>query len=261
MKIKFWKALFALTLLILPASCVQDNPNPNGDSLFPDRPVNYLTDVAGVVKNPDVVNARLKEIHEKDRLSLVVVTLPTIRGHAMNEVAMEIGRKWLVATKNDTIGAAVRNTGGVILLVTDIRECFVAPATGSEGYMTDSRSGAACDNAASYFKAGNFGEGFLSIANTFDGYHRGEVVGAEDASTESPEDHTLMIIIIVVVIIVVIAIVITGVLGGSGGGYSSSGSSEGGFFSGDSSPSTGGDGGGVGGDSGSFDGGGAGGSY
>lgn len=148
--------------------------NPHIDSLFPDHPTNYLTDLARIVKNPEVVNARLKEIREKDSLSLVVVTIPNIGRYEIDDVAREIGRKWLVATASD-FGSVTRNTGGVILLVPSIRKCRVEVAIGSEGYMTDNKAAEACREAGSYFKAGDFGNGFITIANIFDRYHVAEI--------------------------------------------------------------------------------------
>lgn len=164
--------------LLLVASVAQGQGRPldaRVDSLFPSQPTNYLTDMAGIVKDPAAVNARLKEIRVADSLSLVVVTLPTIGNRAIEDVAREIGRKWLVATAGDTPGSMVRNTGGVILLVPSLRKCRVEVATGSEGYMTDGRSAAACRAAANNFRAGDFGGGFISIANTFAQYHRQEL--------------------------------------------------------------------------------------
>lgn len=165
-------------MLVLPSAIQAQRThilNPKLDSLFPERPTNYLTDVANIVRNPEAVNTRLKEIREKDSLNLVVVTLPSIGEYDIADVAREIGRKWLVATRNDTIGTTVRNTGGVILLVPSIRKCRVEVANGSEGYMTDSRAAAACRAASPSFKAGEFGAGFITIANAFDEYHREEL--------------------------------------------------------------------------------------
>ncbi|MDB5194004.1 MAG: hypothetical protein JWN50_18 [Parcubacteria group bacterium] len=159
--------------------------NPKIDALFPDSPKNFLTDLAHIVKDSDQVNARLKALRDSDRLNLVVVTLPTIGDESIDDVAREIGRKWMVATANDTLGSAVRNTGGVILLVPSIRKCRVEVATGSEGYMTDSRAADACRAAADDFRANNFGAGFISIANTFAAYHKEEL--AREAEARLPK--------------------------------------------------------------------------
>jgi uncharacterized membrane protein YgcG len=159
--------------------------DPKLDSLFPDQPTSYLTDVTGKVTNPDIVNARLRDIREKDSLSLVAVVLPTTGDRAVEDVAREIGRKWLVAQKAE-IGNVERNTGGVILLVLDSHKCRIEVATGSEGYMTDGRAADACRNARDNFRAGAFGDGIISIANEFDAAHKGETAVAAAVKPTEP---------------------------------------------------------------------------
>lgn len=145
----------------------QDKPlNPHIDSLFPAAPVNYLTDMAAMVADPDPVNARFAYIRDSLKLSLVAVTLETTREFDVADVAREIGRKWRVATANDTIGASVRNTGAVILLVADSRQCRIETATGSEGYLTDAMAGSLCREARDDFRQGRFGPGLINIANS-----------------------------------------------------------------------------------------------
>lgn len=170
------------------------------DSLFPDQPTSYLTDVSGKVTNADDVNARLKQIRETDSLSLVAVVLNTTGDRAVEDVAREIGRKWLVAQKAE-IGNVVRNTGGVILLVLDSHKCRVEVARGSEGYMTDGRAADACRNARDNFRAGAFGDGIISIANEFDGYHKQELVeAAKPKVPERPIDWGATILLIVSIV-------------------------------------------------------------
>ncbi len=149
----------------------------------PPVPTTYVTDSAGVLKNHAEVNSRLQFIRDSLQLSLVAVTLPTIGDHSPADVAREIGRTWKVATANDTIGSVIRNTGGVILLVIDSRDCRVEVAAGSEGYLTDARAGRLCRTAADYFRRGDFDGGILYIANEFAVYHQRELTSASGDST------------------------------------------------------------------------------
>jgi uncharacterized protein len=188
--------------------------DPKLDALFPARPTNYLTDVAGIIKNPAAINSSLQQIRTQDSLSLVVVTLPTLKGYDVADVAREIGRKWMVATANDTIGAFVRNTGGVILISMDPRKCRVEVATGSEGYMTDSRAADACRAAATHFKAGDFDVGVISIANEFARRHnaaRAEVAPVNPTEVTDGSSSVAVILFVtlgVVGLIIVVALVI-----------------------------------------------------
>lgn len=140
--------------------------DPRLDSLFPERPTAYLTDVAGVVRDPAAVDARYAAIRNSLRLPLVAVTLPSTRGYLPYEVAMEIGRKWTVALANDTLGAATRHTGAVVLLVLDTHECFIATAYGTEGYLTDTEAHAICRAQSPAFRAGDFGRGLIAIGDS-----------------------------------------------------------------------------------------------
>lgn len=182
-----------------PLLFAQKPLNPKVAALIPEQPTGYLTDMAGVVKNPDQVNSRLSFIRDSLKLSLVAVVLPTIGDLQPDEVALDIGRRWKVATANDTIGNAVRNTGGVILIVMDSRKCRIEVATGSEGYLTDSRAGTLCRDARDDFRAGNMGDGIIEMADGFAKFHTAslEVEQAVRPTTiqAAPEDdsNTIMI--------------------------------------------------------------------
>jgi len=182
------------TMLILPLMIVASSLmaqertrplNPSIDSLFPSRPTAYLTDMANIVRNATEVNTRLAVIRGSNQLSLVAVTLPSLGRFDVADVAREIGRSWMVATRNDTAGAAVRNTGGVILISMSPRKCRVEVATGSEGYMTDMRAANACRNAVAALRAGDFGNGIISIANEFVRYHNEELADQAAARVEA----------------------------------------------------------------------------
>lgn len=185
------KVMLTVAILFLAASSLfaqnRTKPlNPAIDSMFPSRPTTYLTDLAGIIKNPAEVNARLAVIRDSNHLSLVAVTLSSTHGYSPEEVATEIGRKWFVATANDTAGNVIRNTGGVILISMDPRRCQIATATGSEGYMTDYRAAEACRSVRNEFRAGNFGAGLIVIANTFVKYHNDELAAAAAAKLPKP---------------------------------------------------------------------------
>jgi uncharacterized membrane protein YgcG len=188
MKVYSWFTV--LFLMITSVSSGQNRTKPLNqriDSLFPDNQRTYLVDEAHLVKDPAAVIARLREIRKQDNLNLVVVTLPTLGDRDIADVALEIGRKWLVALANDTLTSVVRNTGGVILFVPTTPghgKCRVEVATGSEGYMTDNRAANACRDAAQLFHALDYDGALLSIANAFDSYHK-ESTTVPEAPTSS----------------------------------------------------------------------------
>lgn len=185
---KIWSFLLAF-LLPFTTALSQTRTKPLDekiDKLFPAKQKSYLTDVAKVVKNPREVEARLMEIREKDRLNFAAVTLPTIGDRNIADVAREIGRKWLVATKNDTVGAAVKNTGVVILLVLDIHTCRLELASGTERYLTDGSAAEICRSATANFRSGDFGGGLILIANSVADKHREELAREREAKLPKP---------------------------------------------------------------------------
>src|SRR3990170_3652761 len=91
---------------------------------------------------------------------VAVVTLPTINDRAPVEVAVAIGRAWGVGAKA-AIGSQQRNAGVVMLLVPRTSEhkgeIFIASGTGTEGFVTDARSGAIADQMLPALRQGDYG--------------------------------------------------------------------------------------------------------
>lgn len=176
----------------------QDKPlNAKIDSILPSTP-SVVSDMAGLLHNPFNVLSQLQQIRDSAHLNLVVVTLPTLNfpnsvTFSIEDVAREIGRKWLVALHNDTVAAQSRNTGGVIVLVKDSHMCRVEVATGSEGYLTDGNAAQLCRDARDNFRAGQFDAGVLQIANGFATRHTASLasnqsIAATTISTQ-PNEH------------------------------------------------------------------------
>lgn len=153
-------------------------------SYFPPQSQGFVTDWAHVVRRPDELAILLRKLRYSDTLYLNIVALPTTGPYDIADVAREIGRTWKVAFSDDTLGSVLRNTGGVILLVTDSHKCRVEVAQGSEGYMTDSHAADLCRASAPYFRTGNFDEGFMRIAQGFASAHQAAL--AEPRATGGP---------------------------------------------------------------------------
>lgn len=185
--------------------------DPRIDSLFPVRPAAYVTDLAHIVANATAVDAHYAAIRASIRLPIVAVTLPSTRGYPPYEVAMEIGRKWMVALANDTLGATARHTGAVVLLVLDTHQCFVATAYGSEGYLTDTEAHAICSSQNAAFRAGDFGRGLVAIADSI-AAHSAADQGAARATPSTPatrevpaDDGRLPFLLVLIVIVAGVA--------------------------------------------------------
>lgn len=210
-----WLMVIAAVLALAfgaPLLFAQKPLNPKVAALIPEQPTSYLTDLVGVVKNPKEVNSRLSFLRDSLKLSLVAVVLPTIDNLQPEDVSLDIGRRWKVATANDTIGSAVRNTGGVILIVMDSRKCRIEVATGSEGYLTDSRAGELCRNARDDFRANQMGNGIIEIADGFAKYHTASLEVEQAVRPSIPTiqakdgDTTMLVFFVVLVILAILGI-------------------------------------------------------
>jgi len=111
-------------------------------------PRGFVNDFAGVLDSASVrhMEAVIREVREKTRGEIVVVTLPDIDDRAASDVALQIGRQWGVGAKGDA-GDRGKNAGVVVLLVPrknhrpGTGDVFISVGRGAEGFLTDVRSG------------------------------------------------------------------------------------------------------------------------
>src|SRR5436190_23415738 len=111
-------------------------------------PVGFVNDFAGVLDSASIrhMDAVVREVREKTRGEIAVVTLPDIGDRAASDVAVQIGRQWGVGAKAEA-GDPAKNLGVVVLLVPrkDHRpgtgDLFIATGRGAEGFLTDAAAG------------------------------------------------------------------------------------------------------------------------
>jgi uncharacterized protein len=152
-------AALALQLIVLSALSAQAG---GVASLFPAQPTGMVTDVANIIDDATQarIEARLAHLRDVTGAEVAVVTLPTIGDRAPVEVAVAIGRAWGVGAKA-AIGSQQRNAGVVMLLVPRTAEhkgeIFIASGTGTEGFVTDARSGQIADQMLPALRNGDYG--------------------------------------------------------------------------------------------------------
>src|SRR3989344_4515671 len=127
MKERFFILISLVLLLVLANVSAID---------FPIAKVKYVNDFAGIFSSGEVEQLRglLQSVDESTSAEVVIVTLETIDGNAIDEYAIELGKEWKV-------GKADKNNGIVILYVSDINRIFVATGYGVEGILPDSQIG------------------------------------------------------------------------------------------------------------------------
>jgi len=118
------------------------------DTLFPDQPVGYINDFAGLLDpSPEAaLDTLVQRLKAATGAEVVAVTLPTIGQREAPEVALAIGRRWGVGAKADP-GDPRRNAGLVLLVVPrqnhqpGTGHVRIEVGQGLEGIVTDATAG------------------------------------------------------------------------------------------------------------------------
>jgi uncharacterized protein len=135
----------ALALAFAPAAA---------DPAFPEL-TGRVVDDADLLSYTDkvAITADLKALEDKSSDQLVVVTLPSLQGYAIEEFGYQLGRKWGIGTE--------KLDNGVLLIVApNERKVRIAVGTGLEGTLTDALSRIVIENSIlPRFKEGDFAGG------------------------------------------------------------------------------------------------------
>jgi uncharacterized protein len=217
---------------------------------LPSEPADPVTDLAGMLDAGTVatLNAELRRVHDAGGFQLVVLTLPTLDGQAIEDVGVAVGRAW-------GLGDKARGDGVLLLVAPQEHRLRIEVGSRLEGQLTD----IACariirEEMTPRLKAGDPNGAVLAgcqaIAQTL-----GVTLSLPDAPAAPAEasdpGFAVVFVIFLVIFVVVRALTGRGMGGGFGGGL---GGGMGGFGGGGFG---GGGGGGFGGGGGGFSGGGA----
>src|SRR5216117_3133871 len=129
-------------------------------------PSGYVNDFAGVLDPASVahMDAVIREVKDKTRGEIAVVTLPDIGDREPADVALQIGRQWGVGAKG-AAGDPAKNLGVVVLLVplknhrAGTGRVFIATGRGAEGFLTDAQAGRIRDAMVPYLAREEYGAG------------------------------------------------------------------------------------------------------
>src|SRR6266704_1704952 len=129
-------------------------------------PSGYVSGFAGALNPASVahMDAVIREVKDKTRGELAVVTLPDIDDRPAADVALQIGRQWGVGAKAEA-GDPAKNLGVVVLLVphknhrAGTGDIFIAAGRGVEGFLTDARTGRIRDAMTPYLAREEYGAG------------------------------------------------------------------------------------------------------
>jgi uncharacterized protein len=135
----------ALALASAPAAAEPAFPELTGRVVDDANLLSYTDKVA--------ITADLKALEDKSSDQLVVVTLPSLQGYAIEEFGYQLGRKW-------GIGTAKLDNGVLLIVAPNEREVRIEVGTGLEGTLTDALSKIVIENSIlPRFREGDFAGG------------------------------------------------------------------------------------------------------
>ena len=212
------RKLFSLGLIVIFLFC----GNISGAIEYP-QPAGYVNDLANIIE-PDIeaaLEAQLIAFEEKTTSELVVVTVPSLEGIAIEEYTMGLIESW------KCVGKRKSNNGLVFLVAPNERKWRVEVGYGLEGVINDAKAGRiAREIAVPYFKDKKMGEGIRATISTLisELSHPSAVFDQETNEETSLDPKIILIIIIVVIVFVLIVFLVAASDGGYGGmSYSSGG--------------------------------------
>ena len=178
-------ACLALLLWLAPASAEPTFPELTG----------RVVDDAQLLGADDEqqLTAELKALEDKSSDQLVVVTVPSLQGYAVEDYGYQLGRHWGIGTK--------QLSNGVLLIVApNERKVRIEVGYGLEPVMTDALSKIIIENAIlPRFRAGDFAGGIKDGVGDIIKVLTGDAAEVEQRAkarrdADSPEINWLMVI-------------------------------------------------------------------
>ena len=254
------------------------------------RLTGHVNDQAGILSPATVqqLEASLAAFASQDSTQIVVLTIPSLAGEALEDYSLRVAEQWQIGQKG-------LDNGALLLIAKNDRKIRIEVGYGLEGKLTDLIAGRIIrDVIGPQFRNGNFDQGIIDGVSAIMATTKGEFTAPVDQTVSSSGDPEGMLVFLVFGLLIIgrifsrrkglaagvggvfapiiglialgpkllilLALIpigmIAGLLAAVAGGSSGSGRS-GGFSSGGFGSSSGGFGGGFSGGGGSFGGGGA----
>jgi uncharacterized protein len=156
--------LYSLIFLLLPLNVVAlEVPKLNG----------YVNDLAGVI-SPETelkIEHFLRGFESSDSTQLVVLTIDSLEGEALEEYSLKVVESWKIGQKE-------KDNGALLLIARQEREMRIEVGYGLEGKLTDLLAGRIIDNEIKpRFQAGDFDGGVIAGVASMAEAVRGEYQG------------------------------------------------------------------------------------
>lgn len=122
---------------------------------IPPRKDRAVHDLAGVILREDAlaIETVAREVWGRGKVAIVVVTVKSLEGESIEELALRWGREWGIGGKED-------NRGILLLVSVGDRKARIENGYGVEGYLPDGLAGRILDEESiPYFKRGDYSVG------------------------------------------------------------------------------------------------------
>ena len=147
--------LTAAALLFLHAAVV------SAEVLVPDRPLNYVVDMAGIIDdNVEAgLNRYLLELEQKTTAQMVILTINSLEGESIDDLSLKIAHdKWKLGQKG-------KDNGALLLVSLQDRKYKFEIGYGLEGILPDSLAGSiGREYLVPYFKKGDYSTGITTAS-------------------------------------------------------------------------------------------------
>jgi len=115
----------------------------------------------------------LSRLEQTDSTQIVVLTIPSLGGEALEEFSLKVAEKWQIGQKGF-------DNGAILLIAKNDRKLRIEVGYGLEGSLTDLMAGRIIRNViVPQFKAGNFDQGIIDGVQAMIGVVRGEYQAPE----------------------------------------------------------------------------------
>ena len=168
----------------------------------------FVNDFANVISDNDEAEILSKgaALYKATGAQVVVVTVDSLEGMAVNDYALELGNKW-------GVGQHKKDTGIVLLLSVGDRQTTIQVGYGLESAVNDAKAGRILDTyAIPYFKVDEFSTGLKGaygalINEVYTEFNLTENIDEKYTAYTDEEEHS-PISIIGAVILLVIAVIL-----------------------------------------------------
>ena len=181
-------------VLLALAAALWLSPAPAAAPTFPEL-TGRVVDDAELLSSGDEeeLSQELKALEDKSSDQLVVVTLPSLQGNAIEDYGYQLGRHW-------GIGTAKLNNGVLLIVAPNEHKVRIEVGYGLEGTLTDALSKIIIDNAIlPKFRAGDYAGGIKDGVGDLIKVLTGDSAEVEDRAkarpdADQPEIDWLMVI-------------------------------------------------------------------